>query len=268
MKFFWRKKQPQHCTILVDASSGYAFGKKISNIRNNIYSRLLSITLLVLLVLWVSFSCKQNHIFPIRKVQLIANFNHVDKGKIQQILNSYLQSGFFAFNAKNLSAELMNLPWVHNVSVQRLWPDKIVLLIDEQVPLAKWNNISLLNTDGEIFTPDKDTLPNNLPQLSGEDNELQEITNNYFSMQQILRPVGYTISQLVVDQHHNWYLILNNGLRLFLGQKDVLTRTKLFTSIYPKIKAKGKTARQVDLRYNNGLAIDWVESNSNEIKNQ
>lgn len=268
MKFFWRKKQPQHCTPWTDASSGSTLGKKISNIRTNIYSRLLSLTLLMLLVLWVSFSCKQNHLFPIRKVQLISSFNHVDKKKIQQILNPYLQAGFFAFHAKNLSAELMDLPWIHNVSVQRLWPDKIVLRIDEQIPLAKWNNVSLLNTDGEIFTPDKDTLPNNLPKLFGEDNELQEITNSYFLMQQTLKTVGYTINQLFVDQHHNWYLILNNGLRLFLGQKDVLTRLKLFTSIYPKIKTKDKTARQIDLRYNNGLAIDWVDSNKNEIKNQ
>jgi len=46
----------------------------------------------------------------------------------------------------------------------RRWPDTLVVELVEHVPLAHWNGMDLISTEGEVFSASVDA---ELPRLSG-----------------------------------------------------------------------------------------------------
>lgn len=255
MKFFKHKNTRLQCTSRLENKRQNNRTVKVNWI--TLGKKFLFLFCVIFLIFWIGISCKQNHVFPIKKIQIVASFSHLDEATIKQIVAPYLQYSFFAFNAQDLSKDLMQLAWVHSVSVQRIWPDKIVINLVEQNPVAIWNANFLLNSEGEIFSPAINTFPQNLPRLFGPEIELHNVFINYFLISTFLKPFGYVVNQLTVDSHRNWSLTLANGLYLFLGQKSIMSRLKIFTDVYPKIKNPHHIARKIDLRYNEGLSIEW-----------
>ncbi len=61
------------------------------------------------------------------------------------------------------------LPWVSDIYVRRNWPDQVEVTVVEKNAVALWNESTLLSEAGELFTPEAETYPANLPQLSGPD---------------------------------------------------------------------------------------------------
>jgi len=222
-----------------------------------LYQKILSFLLLLIISCWLVLTFEGHPTFPIKKIKVVTSFIHIDPKKIQQIISPYTKNGFFAFQSQGLAKELMLLPWLYNVSIQKLWPNVIEITFKEQTAFAEWNGSALLNPDGDIFYPPKDTFPENLPKLSGKNSEAKNILQTFLEMNKLLKPLKYSISELRVDDENTWYLTLNYDLNLLLGQKDVLSRLKLFITIYPKIKHEKKKPTIVDLRYKNGVAIKW-----------
>src|SRR5678816_2292351 len=50
-----------------------------------------------------------------------------------------------------LRAALEQVPWVRRAAVRRVWPDRLEVSLEEQVPLARWGAEALVNTYGERF---------------------------------------------------------------------------------------------------------------------
>ncbi len=221
----------------------------------------LSVLLLVLLVsglLWVWSVLKNPQNFPINKVEIEATYQHIDPQTIQNAMASYVNSSFFAVDITSIKRQLLQLPWVYMVFVNRVWPDKIIVKITEQTAVAQWNSDSLLNSDGEIFTPSQSTFPGNLPALFGPEDQLKEIWLDYQQMNQALVELGLRITQVSLDKMGSWRLVLSNGINLVLGNTDIMNRFFMFIKVYPKvIGANGDRVKNIDLRYANGLAIKW-----------
>ncbi|MBE9562400.1 MAG: cell division protein FtsQ [Proteobacteria bacterium] len=64
---------------------------------------------------------------------------------------------------------------------------------------------------------------------------------------------GLHIQEFGYDTFRAWYILLDNGMKLWLGDADIKNRLKLFLEKYP-YKSLGSDSR-IDLRYNNGIAI-------------
>lgn len=221
----------------------------------------LSVLLLILLVsglLWGWSVLKDPQIFPINEVKIKATYQHIDPQTIQHAIASYVNSSFFAVDITSIKKQLLQLPWVYMVFVNRVWPDKIFVKITEQTAVVQWNNNSLLNSDGEIFTPSKSTFPGNLPALFGPEDQVEEIWQYYQQMNQALVKLGLTIIQASSDERGLWQLVLSNSINLMLGNTDIMNKFYMFVKVYPKIiGANGGRVKNIDLRYANGLAIKW-----------
>ena len=74
----------------------------------------------------------------------------------------------------------------------------------------------------------------------------------------ILAPLNLQVVEMRLNSDNDWQVVLNNGLKVQLGQNEILTRLQRFVKVYPKVFANGKKkAKTVDLRYANGMAIRW-----------
>ncbi len=195
-------------------------------------------------------------IFPIQKVEIHGNIPHIDRADLQNIVTEQTVKGFFAVDVHGLHERILQLPWVASVSIRRIWPSTLVLMIHEKIAVAHFNKTALISAAGEIYYPHPDTIPENLPNLFGPAHRQSLIYQWYLQMSQVLAQGGFTISQLLVSERGAWQITLKSGVVLELGRDQLLTRLNRFIKLYPQLIANDPRAiRSVDLRYPNGVAV-------------
>ena len=229
--------------------------------------KILAVVAILAVITWSAYSFREHSNFLVEKVKVVATYEHLDPKALQNIIESYANTNFFDVDASNLRKELLNLPWVHSVSIKRKWPNTLWVDIDEQKAVAQWKDEALLNTDGMLFTPPKETFPPRLPFLNGPEDEVQEIVVNYQKMEAMVEKLELKISRIEVDEQHVWHVTLDSKINLLLNGDNILDGIQSFVSAYPKIIADNPNGvmEMVDLRYKNGMAVKWTQAENNKL---
>lgn len=219
---------------------------------------LLAFFLIFLNILWWGVGkIKTSHYFPITSVK-IYGVNHLNQAEIQQALFPLVSRGFFSTDVEVIKDKLLQSPWVSQAIVQRIWPGQVLVMIQERKPLARWNMTSLLSTTGELFNPDKSTYPSSMPQFIGLEGQQIQMLKYYLKLNKLFSALHLKMAVLELTPEQSWNVTFDNGMKLSVAHKDVLTRINHFVKVYPKIIG-GRTAdvAYIDLRYPNGLAVRW-----------
>lgn len=219
--------------------------------------KLLSFFLFVFAVSFIFNHTKKANYFPIKEVK-IAGLEHIDHQEVQHLLRPLVTKGFFTVDVDLIKERLTHFSWVSEAYVRRIWPNQIVIQVIEKKPIASWNHAGLLTTSGEIFSPNQDSNPKDLPMFVGPEGEHMQMLNYYLKMTTLLEPLQFKIVSLELKPELTWQVTLSNGIKLNMGYKDVLTRISHFVKVYPQIVGnRGKDVDYVDLRYANGFAVRW-----------
>lgn len=226
---------------------------------SNYRLRKLSVAILILCAtVWLWQKIANPHTFPIHNVQISGSYGHVNRAQLQQTILPYLQKGFISIDTAGLLDNLQQLPWVNTVTIKRVWPDKLKIVLQEQQPAARFGSTDLINKQGDRFTVDAATIPAGLPLLLGEQGQEKLMLNNYDQMMAILAPLGLRIVTLSLNARESWSLQLSNGIVLLIGRTDPITRLQRFVKVYPQIVGnKIKQIYSIDLRYTNGVAVRY-----------
>lgn len=212
---------------------------------------------IVLSFLFALNQLRRAQFFPIKTVH-VYGVNRVDHEEVRSLLTPLVSQGFFNVNMDFIRDRLKQMPWVSDIFVRRNWPDQVEITILEKVPVALWNDESLLSKNGELFNPKSNTYPPNLPHLMGP-NGKQIIMLQYFDeINRLLVPLHAKIASLELSPFYTWKMKLDNGVILQMGHKDILTRLYHFVKVYPKmIGNRAREVEYIDLRYPNGMAVRW-----------
>ena len=198
--------------------------------------------------------------WPVRQLQIEAEFGHVGTEQVRAAAAGELDAGFFALDLPALQRRVAELPWVQKVEARRRWPDTVVVRVYEQQPYAHWSGGRLIGRDGSLFqVPGADTLQG-LPHLSGPDERLSEVLAFYAEVQRLLRGSQLAVARVDLSGRGAWTLGLDNGAELVLGVGDeVRARLKRFVAVYPRLAAShAGSFLSADLRYSNGFAVKWA----------
>lgn len=193
---------------------------------------------------------------PVNQVEVKADLNFQAQQEITDIINGYVVNGFVRVDLEQLQNKLLALPWIYQATIKRKLPHGLIVELNEQQPVAYWNNNALINTYGEVFHPVKIPQINGLPALSG--NSSAEVLEVYKQLK-ILLPVK---QQPIVALHVADRKTIN---------VTTLLRTELIFNIeklqeqallWRQISNNGmgdrlSEVKQADLRYNNGAAVQW-----------
>lgn len=196
--------------------------------------------------------------FPIKQFQIEGQLTHETPQAMQKILQAGVHGGFFSLNVSQAKSQLLSEPWISHVSFRRVWPSTLTVRIHEHVALARFGDKGVLTTEGRIFYPDVGTIPMDLPELSGPENQAENLLQFYQTFTALAKTVGLTVTALHVNAEQSWDLKLSNQIQVILGRVDALKRFQQFVLIYPKIIASSKqTITLIDLRYPNGAAVQY-----------
>ncbi len=195
--------------------------------------------------------------FELREVVVNGELEHATRGQLQQVVRQ-LKGNFFTLDLNQARSGFEKLPWVRSVSLRRQWPDRLEVVLEEQVVLARWESGGLVNTHGEVFPGKTDR---SLPLFSGPAGGAPDIARQYLMFSRELAPINLKPLQVQMSQRRAWQVWLDNGLLLVLGREHSEARLKKFVAAYNN--TIGRLLWQpayADLRYDNGFALRVPEA--------
>ena len=197
----------------------------------------------------------RSELFPVREVVLASPVRQTSKEEIQASVRERITGNFFAVSPEQVRAGLESLPWVRSASVRRVWPDRLVVALEEHVALAHWGDDALINTHGERFTG-KTSEP--LPLFVGPPGSEAEVARAYARFAHLAAPLGTGVERVVLTPRFAWQLRLQNGLYVMLGRDAAAAEARLarFVGVYAlTLGTLNRRHEYVDLRYPNGFVL-------------
>ena len=196
--------------------------------------------------------------WPISVVRIDGELGHTGPEPVEAIVSRHTAgAGFFSLDLEALRAELERLPWLRSVSLRRIWPDTLQVVVAEHSAVARWNDAALVSARGTVFRPA--ALPElELPALSGPDGHGADMLARLRDLDRRLQPLGLSARGLHQDARRAWRVELDNGIALRLGRGHLEARLDRFVAVWPAVLAgRADRIEAVDLRYPNGFAVAW-----------
>jgi len=198
---------------------------------------------------------------PIRQVRLYGDFAHIQAPQLNEKLQQKYLGNFFNLNVDQVQSFLQQQPWVAQAAVRKQWPDTLVVVVTEHKPVAIWNDHYLLNQQGQVFIAPVAELKEPLPKLQGPDGLSQDALVMFNNLNQMLKVHQHQAKGLSVTARQAWQVQLEEGVVLTLGREDTVKRVQRFIDLYPDISQhKPLPIAEVDLRYDTGMAVRWVDA--------
>ncbi|GGK76894.1 cell division protein FtsQ/DivIB [Amphritea balenae] len=206
---------------------------------------------------------------PVSSVVINGETRHLDRQSLANSSVVLMNGGLLSADLKMVKQGIQADPWVYQVGVARQWPASLYLDIREEVPVARWGKDGLLNHEGDIFWPDQAKEYQQLPLLKGPSSETALMMSEYYDLNQMLRNVDLQLIELELEARGAWTLLLDNGIRVIVGREQVVARLERFLKVYQQRLQQDADAgriEQIDIRYNNGIAVKWRKTETSEAQ--
>lgn len=198
---------------------------------------------------------------PISQIDVQGELKYLKDTDLKQIIAKYSNTNLYLLDVDALEADLETQPWIRLVKLRRVWPSQLIVEVEEQRPIAFWGTEQLVNQFGELFTAELPGLQGIIPVLFSPNASGRSMAESYLQVTNQLKGTPVEVSELIEDSRGAWRLKLKGGIEVLLGNKDQEQRLARFKVAYNQaLGTNAKLIRRVDLRYTNGLAVEWKQS--------
>jgi cell division protein FtsQ len=205
----------------------------------------------------------RHSVFSVQAVSVHGDTAHNNAVTLRANAMPKLHGNFFTLNLDEARQVFETVPWVRKAVVQREFPNRLRVVLQEHQPVAFWGALSesrLVNSYGEVFEANVDDAESeNLLRLVGPEGQSQEVLQMVSALQPVLANMGLTLEQLELSQRGGWRVEADNGTVIELGSgnpEHVLARMKTLAATVPQVvKQYGRELQYADLRHNGGYAV-------------
>jgi cell division protein FtsQ len=217
--------------------------------------KVVSLVTIIVASFFLVKTLKQASFMPIYLIRVFGDLQYINKYELAEEILPYAK-GFFNTDVKAIQQTLATMPWIDQVTVEKRWPNKLLIEIHGQQLLAIFNNNSVINLRGEIIKVNVKNMPaHNLPRLVGHEHELASILDFFNLLQTELSKINLTVSKLENKIDIGWCASLNNDIKLVIGRDELNERITRFVGLFKTKKDLLQKVSTIDLRYTNGVAI-------------
>ncbi len=257
-----KARRPQ-CTPKVTKKE--AFNKRFSlSVKPLLWIVLLAMPLVIVLGGYKWIQNPEN--LTIKSVEVTGDFTILDKKQLQPLIEFYTKTNLFLLDVKNLEKEIEDNPWVHSAALTHVWPDKLIVKIYEQKPVAHWGKTQMLAENGEIIKASMDKRKGELPLLyspNASDKKMgrsmgRNMATGFLQIRKMMKGFPIKLVEFKEDARGSWRIKLENGMTLKIGREHQAKRLKRFMVAYEEsLNEVLDKISVVDLRYTNGFAVKW-----------
>jgi cell division protein FtsQ len=202
--------------------------------------------------------------FAIRQIRLEGEVARNSVATIRANAAPRLAGNYFNFDLKSARAAFEAVPWVRHAVVHRVWPNRLVVQLEEHKPVAVWKgdegNDRLVNSFGEVFEANVgDVDEDALPEFDGDEGSAATILAMYRRLLPALRPLDVLPARVALSGRGSWQIELDSGAVIDIGRgtdEEVLARTERFVRTLTQVTTRQRRGwDHADLRHADGYAL-------------
>lgn len=201
-------------------------------------------------------------------LEIVGVNSEKEQQQLTQHLSSIVKDNYFTSDLEQIRDKTLEVSWVDRVVVSRAWPNGIRVRVMPRQAIARWGTGRLLSDEGDIFTEATSKNHANLPLLHGPLDQSKIMMRRYNEINQLFSPVHIRLKELYLTDRRTWFMQFDSGLRIIVDQDQTMSKLQRLShlaqtdlkSVWPRVSA-------IDLRYRNGLSIQWKNSAPVKIVN-
>lgn len=179
-----------------------------------------------------------------------------------------LAGNFFSIDLHEAQRAFESVPWVRRAVVRRVWPDRLVVELEEHEARALFETADgsdsgftrLVNSFGEVFDANLgDVEDEGLPLFTGPEGQAGEMLALWQRLQEGFGGRGQRIERLALSGRGSWRAELDKGVVVEMGrgsEAEVVDRTERFLRTVGQLTARYRQPLLfADLRHADGYAL-------------
>jgi len=230
----------------------------------------LAVALLALALQWLV----RQPVFAIRAITVEGDVARNSAASLRANALPRMSGSFLSMNLQTARHAFEAVPWVRSATVQRIWPSRLRVQLEEHQPAAYWETKAegadadseatverlLVNSFGELFQANLgDVEDEALPVLSGPANSSAHMLALWRQLQQLSKRLDDGVERLYLSGRGSWRVHLDKGAVIELGRgsdAEVLARYAQFVASINQITSRYQTPLlSADLRHGDGYAV-------------
>lgn len=206
--------------------------------------------------------------FDLRAIDVGGDVTRNSAATLRANVAPRLAGNFFTLDLPAAQAAFEAVPWVRRAAVQRVWPDRLSVVLEEHRPAAWWQTGEgadrgqdrLVNVQGEVFEANPgDVEEEGLPVLRGPDGSAASVLAMRRALQPVFAGLDLRVERLRLSARGSWRATLDSGAEVELGRgsgDEVLARAQVFGQTVPQLIARyERPLEYADLRHADGYAL-------------
>jgi cell division protein FtsQ len=199
--------------------------------------------------------------FDLRRIEIVGDVHHISRAAVRAAISGRLVGNYFTIRLDQARRAFETLPWVAQVSVRRIWPDRLRVTLTEHRALGEWSDGRLVSDAGVLFVanPAEAEADGPLVSFAGPPRYAPDAVDRFRRFSGLLAPLQLRIAALHISDRASWSLTTSPRMRIELGRDDppgsVQQRLAEIVAAYPIVLARlDGPATRIDARYSNGFA--------------
>lgn len=217
---------------------------------------------LMLLALALSWLVRQP-LFNVSAIAVQGDVTHNNAVTLRANVAPRLAGNFFTVNLAQTRAVFESVPWVRKAVVQRQFPDRLKVVLQEHQAVAYWGSegdTRLVNSFGEVFEANQAEVESaDLPQLNGPSGQAPLVLQAYRLVSAQFEKLDMQVERLELTGQGSWRVRFEGGAAIEMGHgslSEIESRTQRFVATLSQVSARyGRDLESADLRYSNGYAL-------------
>jgi len=199
--------------------------------------------------------------FDFRRIEIAGDVRHISRAAVRDAISGRLAGNYFTIRLDQARRAFETLPWVAQVSVRRIWPNRLRVTLTEHRALGEWNDGRLLSDAGVLFVanPAEAEADGPLVSFAGPARYAPDAVRNFRQFSALLAPLQLRVAGVQISDRASWSLTTVPRVQVELGRDEppgrVQQRLGTIVAAYPFVMARlDGPATRVDARYSNGFA--------------
>jgi cell division protein FtsQ len=204
-------------------------------------------------------------LFALRSITLEGDMARNSVNTIRANAAPKLAGNFFSIDLHKAQLAFESVPWVRQAVVRRIWPNRLLVRLEEHRPVALWaaddGNDHLVNSFGEVFEANVgDVEDDALPRLAGPEGSAPRVLAMLRRLEPVLTRLNLgDVEQLRLSARGSWRVGLDGGASIELGRgsdDELLARVDAFVRTWPQVTGRyQRPLEYADLRHTDGYAV-------------